>query len=124
MVLRACAAAVTRSAAFAQPSSRLVPVPPAELPDLARQSGDAMLLQKRSDGSTLLYMEQNQGAVQLDAPGRFDFVFSLAHDGEPASFRQDQGEAVLDLQVMVAHGYAWTRAPIPPTWNARDCTLC
>jgi hypothetical protein len=111
----AVCAAVVSPAAFAQSSSRLILVPPAELPDLARQSGDAMLLQKRSDGSTLLYIEQNQGAsiavldvsdpshvrsegsVHLEAPGPFDFVFSLAPDDELVRLRQDQGEAVLDL---------------------------
>ena len=53
--------AVVPPAAFAQPSGTLIFVPPAELPDLARQSGDAMLLQSRSDGSTLLYIEQMRG---------------------------------------------------------------
>ena len=111
----AACGAVASPAAFAQPLSKIVLVPPTELPDLARQSGEAMLLQRRSGGSTLLYIEQNQGAsiavfdvtdpghirsegaVRLDAPGPFDFVFSLGHDGELVRFRQDQGEAVLDL---------------------------
>jgi hypothetical protein len=114
VVLVACGA-VAAPAAFAQPLGKIIVVPPAELPDLARQSGEAMLLQKRSDGSTLLFVEQNQGAgiavldvtdpsrvrsegaVHVDAPGPFDFVFSLGHDGELVRFRQDQGEAVLDL---------------------------
>jgi hypothetical protein len=115
VVAVAACGAVASPAAFAQPLGKLVLVPPADLPDLARQSGDAMLLQKRSDGSTLLYIEQNggasiavldvsdpsrvrsEGAAHLDAPGPFDFVFSLGHDGELVRFRQDQGEAVLDL---------------------------
>jgi hypothetical protein len=107
--------AVVSPAAFAQLSGRLVLVSPAELPDLARQSGDAMLLQRRSDGSALLYIEQNQGAsiaildvsdpshvrsegaVRLDASGPFDFVLAPGHDGELVRLRQDQAEAVLDL---------------------------
>jgi hypothetical protein len=114
-VAAAACGAVTSPAAFAQPVSNLILVPPAELPEVVRQSGDAMLLQKRSDGSTLLYIEQNQGAniavldvsdpsrirsdgaAHLDAPGPFDFVFSMGHDGELVRFRKDQGEAVLDL---------------------------
>jgi hypothetical protein len=102
-------------AAFAQPSGKLILVPPQELPELARQSGEAMLLQTRSDGTTLLYVEQNQGAgmavfdvtdpsrvrsegmVPVDAHGAFDFVFPLGHDGELVRFRNSQSEAVMDL---------------------------
>jgi hypothetical protein len=100
---------------FAVPSSNLIVVPPAELPAAARQSGEAMLLHETIDGTTLLYIEQNQGArlaifdvsdpahiksigsVEVDAPGPFDFVSSFGSRTELVRFRQDQGNAVLDL---------------------------
>jgi len=101
--------------ALAAPSSNLVVVPPAKLPAAARQSGDAMFLRETIDGTTLLYIEENQGSrlaifdvtdpahvkgegsVELDAPGPFDFVSSLGSRAELIRFRQDQGNAVLDL---------------------------
>jgi hypothetical protein len=82
-------------AVYAKASGNLILVPPTDLPELARQSGDAMLLHDTSDGRTLLYIEQDQGArlatfdvtdpvhikgegsVQLDASGPFDFVAPL-----------------------------------------------
>ena len=114
-VAAATCGAIASPAAFAQASGKLVLVPPTELPNSARQSGEAMLLQKRLDGSTLLYVEQTQGAgiavfdvtdpsrvkgegaVHLDAPGPFDFVAPLGHEGELVRFRDNQAEAVLDL---------------------------
>ena len=101
--------------ALAAPSSNLIVVPPTKLPASARQSGDAMLLHETIDGATLLYIEQNQGSrlaifdvtdpahikgegsVEVDAPGPFDFVSSLGTRAELIRFRQDQGNAVLDL---------------------------
>ena len=103
------------SFALAAPSSNLIVVPPTKLPASARQSGDAMLLHETIDGTTLLYIEQNQGtrlaifdvtdpahikgegSVEVDAPGPFDFVSSLGTRAELIRFRQDQGNAVLDL---------------------------
>ena len=103
------------SLALAAPSSNLIVVPPTKLPASARQSGDAMLLHETIDGTTLLYIEQNhgsrlaifdvtdaahvkgKGSVEVDAPGPFDFVSSLGTRAELIRFRQDQGNAVLDL---------------------------
>jgi hypothetical protein len=114
VAVTACGA-VAAPIAFAHPLSNLILVPPADLPELAQQSGEAMLLQGRLDGRTLLYIEQSQGAgiavfdvtdpghvkaegaTYLDAPGPFDFVIPLRRDSELIRFRQDQGEAVLDL---------------------------
>ena len=101
--------------ALAAPSSNLIVVPPTKLPASARQSGEAMLLHETIDGRTLLYIEQNrgsrlaildvtdpahikdEGSVEVDAPGPFDFVSSLGSRAELIRFRQDQGNAVLDL---------------------------
>jgi hypothetical protein len=98
-----------------KPASKLILVGPTDLPELARQTGEAMLLHETGDGCTLLYIEQNHGtrlaildvtdpshikgrnSVQLDVPGPFDFVSPLGDRAELVRFRQDQGEAVLDL---------------------------
>src|ERR1700721_2337518 len=101
-------------AAYSRISNNLVVVPPTDLPELARQGGEAMLLHETIDGRTLLYIEQNQGArrapldvtdpphvkgegfVQLDAAGPFDFLSPLGDRAELVRYRQGQGDAVLD----------------------------
>jgi hypothetical protein len=106
---------VAATAVHADPSNLIVLVPPTELPELARQSGDAMFLHETSAGRTLLYIEQDQGArlatfdvtdpvhikgegsVQLDVGGPFDFVSPLGTQAELIRFRQDHEDAVLDL---------------------------
>ena len=107
--------AVAASAAYAREAKNLILVPPAELPQLARQSGEAMFLHQTVDGRTLLYVEHNQGtqlaildvtdpgqlkeqgSVQLDAAGPFDFISALGDKAELVHFRQNQANAVLDL---------------------------
>jgi hypothetical protein len=97
------------------PSNKIILVRPTELPELAREPGQAMLIHDTGDGETLLYVEQNHGArlaifdvtdparvkqetaVRLDAPGSFDFVSPLGDHAEVVRFRHGQGEAVLDL---------------------------
>jgi hypothetical protein len=100
--------------AFAHPEGNLDLVPPAELPESARQAGEAMLLQDVG-ANTFLYIEQDHGAritvldvtdpsrirsagsVQLDAPAAFDFVAPAGYQRELVRFREGSGEAVLDL---------------------------
>jgi len=109
-------AVVAATAVRANPSNNIVLVPPTRLPELARQSGDAMLLHETSDGRTLLYIEQNlgarlaifdvtdpvhikdEGSVQLDTAGPFDFVSPLGKQAELIRFRQGHEDAVLDLR--------------------------
>lgn len=97
-------------------SSELILVRPADLPELARKSGEAMLLHTNNDGRTILYVEQNGGvqlaifdvtdpsnikrehSAQIDAAGAFDFVSSLGDSDVLVRFRQGQGLAVLDLR--------------------------
>jgi len=97
-------------------AGKIILVNPAELPELARRAGEAMLLHETGAGRKLLYIEQNHGArlatfdvtdpsdirgedsVQLDVPGPFDFVAALGDHAELVRFRQGQGEAVLDLR--------------------------
>jgi hypothetical protein len=99
----------------AHPSGKLILVPPADLPAMARQTGESMLLHGTLDDKTHLYIEQSHGArlsifdvtdpghikdegsVQLTARGPFDFVLSLGSQAELVRFRADQGYAVLDL---------------------------
>ena len=99
-----------------QKSDKIIIVRPMDLPELARQDGEAMLLHETGDGRILLYIEQHDGArlavfdvtdpsqvkeevsVQLDARGPFDFVSSLGDRAEVVRFRQGQGVAVLDLR--------------------------
>jgi hypothetical protein len=94
----------------------IVLVPPAHLPALARQSGEAMMLYQTIDGTTVLYIEQNQGAsvtmfdvtdpayiksggsVRLEASGPFDFVSPLGNQAEFIQFRNGHEGAVLDLR--------------------------
>ena len=112
----AVSALMTAAAVHANPSNNLVLVPPTELPVLARQSGEAMLLNDAVDGRTLLYIEQNEGSrlaildvtdpshikgagsVQLDAAGPFDFISPVGNQGELVRFRQRDEDAVLDLR--------------------------
>src|ERR1700733_13205308 len=102
-------------AAYSRISNNLIVVPPTDLPELARQTGEAMLLHDTIDGRTHLYIEQNhgtqlaifdvtdpshvkgEGSAQIDAPGPFDFVSILGDRAEVVRFRQGQGSAVLDL---------------------------
>ena len=102
-------------AAYTKPANNLIVVPPTDLPEVARQTGEAMFLHDTVDGRTLLYIEHNQGAelaildvtdpghvkgegsVQLKAAGPFDIVSTLGSRAELVRFRQGQGDAVLDL---------------------------
>jgi hypothetical protein len=111
----AAALTMTGYAAARNRSSKIVLVSPAELPELARVTGQVMALHTTADGRTLLYVEQNDGArlaifdvtdpakikqkaaPQLDALGSFEFVASLGDYAELIRFRDGQGEAVLDL---------------------------
>jgi hypothetical protein len=104
------------SAVCANPSNNIVVVPPMELPELARQSGEAMLLRDSIDGKAILYVEQEQGArlsifdvtdpahikgegsVQLSAGGPFDFVSPIGSKQELIRYRQGYEAAVLDFR--------------------------
>jgi hypothetical protein len=107
---------VTANAVHAIPSNNIVLVPPTDLPVLARQSGEAMLLNDGLDGRTFLYIEQDEGSrlaildvtdpghikgagsVQLDVSGPFDFISPVGNQGELVRFRQGDEEALLDLR--------------------------
>src|ERR1700704_559347 len=107
---------IAAQAASARAANNIVVVHPRELPELSRQSGDAMFLHETIDGKTLLYIEQNlggrlvvldvtdpahvtgEGSVQLGAQGPFDFVSELGEWKELVQFRHSRTDAVLDLR--------------------------
>lgn len=106
---------VAAPAAHAKSVDSRIVVPPADLPEVARHAGEAMLLRQTLDGRTLLYIEQNQGArlavldvtdpgfvraersVQLDTSGAFDFISTLGNWAELVRFRQGPVDAVFDM---------------------------
>jgi hypothetical protein len=108
--------AIAAQTVHARGSNKIVVVQPKDLPELARQSGEAMFLHGTIDGKTLLYIEQNlgsrlvildvtdpahvtgEGSVDLGARGPFDFVSELGEWQELVQFRQSQTDAVLDLR--------------------------
>jgi hypothetical protein len=85
-------------------------------PDFARNTSEDLLLHDGDDGSTYLYVEQQQGrvlaifdvtdpdhmklvkSVATDARGSYDFVAPLGGSAELISFRDGSGTAVLDLR--------------------------
>jgi hypothetical protein len=103
-------------AVYGNPPKDILLVPPLDLPELARQSGDAMLLYRTHSGRTLLYIEESRGTslavfdvtdpvrikgrgtVKLDATEPFDFVSALGKQEELIRFRQSRADAVLDLR--------------------------
>jgi hypothetical protein len=107
--------AIAAQTVYARAPAHIVVVQPKDLPELARQSGEAMFLHDTIDGKTLLYIEQKlggrlvvldvtdpahvsgEGSVHLDAPGPFDFVSELGERKELVHFRDSHKDAVLDL---------------------------
>jgi hypothetical protein len=110
------ASGIAAASAYAKPANNLVVVAPTDLPDLARQAGEAMVLSETLDGRTLLYIEHYQGAqmafldvtdpqhirgegsAYLGALGPFDFVSPLDSGQYLVRLRQGQAEAVLDVR--------------------------
>jgi hypothetical protein len=111
----AASAMLTAGAAHANSANSTVLVPPKDLPELARQSGESMFLYDTIDGRAILYIEQNRGAQlasfdvtdpahikseglrPLDASGAFDFVAPAGDRAELVRYRQGRGDAILDL---------------------------
>ena len=62
VVIAIVAIGIAAQVGYARSSNNLIVVPPTHLPELARQSGQAMLLHETIDGATHLYIEQDQGA--------------------------------------------------------------
>jgi hypothetical protein len=85
-------------------------------PDFVRNTSEDLLLHDGGDGSTYLYVEQQQGSVltifdltspdhmkivksvPVEARGSYDFVNPIGGSAELISFRDGSGTAVLDLR--------------------------
>jgi hypothetical protein len=85
-------------------------------PEFARNTNEDLLLHDGDDGSTYLYVEQQQGgvltifdvtnpdhmklvkSVPTETRGSYDFVTPLGGSAELISFRDGSGTAVLDLR--------------------------
>jgi hypothetical protein len=112
----AASGVLVTSGSLANPSNKIVLVPPEDLPELSRRNGEGAPLHDSIDGGTLLYIEQMHGAelaafdvthpfhikakgtvVELHDSGSFDFVYPLGHEAERIRFRQGHEEAALDL---------------------------
>jgi hypothetical protein len=111
----AASAMLAGGAVHANSANSIVVVPPKDLPELARQSGESMFLYDTIDGRAILYIEQNrgtqlasfdvtdpvhiksQGSRPLEASGPFDFVAAAGDRAELVRYRQGQGDAILDL---------------------------
>jgi hypothetical protein len=96
-------------------SNDIIVLQPIELPEQAQTPGNSFFLYSDNDGSTYLYIEQDQGArlstfnvtdpskikfvssIMLTSPGAFDFVRPVGGRAELIRFRDGKGVAVLDL---------------------------
>jgi hypothetical protein len=99
------------------PHSRTIVVQsPSDTPALAETNSEAMYLDKRDDGMTVLYVESADGAkltaldvsdpgkirrlaeTELGARARFDFVESVGDDQALVRYRDGSGEALLNFK--------------------------
>jgi hypothetical protein len=96
-------------------SNDIIVLQPTDLPEQAKTPGNSFFLYSDNDGSTYLYIEQQQGArlttfnvtdpskikfvssTMLTSPGAFDFVRPVGGRAELIRFRDGKGVAVLDL---------------------------
>jgi hypothetical protein len=96
-------------------SNDIVVLQPTDLPEQAQTPGNSFFLYSDNDGSTYLYIEQQQGArlttfnvtdpskikfvssTTLTSPAPFDFVRPVGGRAELIRFRDGKGVAVLDL---------------------------
>jgi hypothetical protein len=103
-------------AARAGSSDRIIIVPPSNLPEPARQPGEAIFVHEAVDGRTMLYIERVAGAglvildvtdpshvkprgiVSLGAGEAFDVAATLGSRAVLVQFRRSHDYAVLDLR--------------------------
>ena len=96
-------------------SNDIIVLQPTDLPEQAQTPGNSFFLYSDNDGSTYLYIEQQQGArlttfnvtdpskikfvstIMLTSPRAFDFVRPVGGRAELIRFRDGKGVAVLDL---------------------------
>jgi hypothetical protein len=99
------------------PHSRTIVVQsPSDTPVLAQANSEAMYLDKRGDGRTVLYVESAEGSkltaldvsdpakiqrlaeTELGACSQFDFVESVGNDSALVRYRDGSGEALLNFK--------------------------
>jgi hypothetical protein len=110
--------AITANAITNKPtqSRAIVVESPSDTPVLAQANSEAIYLDKRGDGRTVLYVESAEGTkltvldvsdpgkirrlaeTELAAPSRFDFVKSVGGDNVLVRYRDGLGEAFLNLK--------------------------
>jgi hypothetical protein len=96
-------------------SNEIIVVEPKDLPEQAQEGGNSFFLFSDNDGSTYLYVEQQEGArlitfdvtdpsrikfvssIKLESPAIFDFVRPLGGRAELIRYRNNKGVAILDL---------------------------
>jgi hypothetical protein len=116
ITLTAFAAPLASHAQIRSKSGELVVMEPQNLPEQAQMQGNSFFLHSDNEGSTYLYVEQQDGkrltvfdvtdpssiksvsSTQLTVVGPFDFVRPLDGRAELLHFRDGKGVAVLDLK--------------------------
>jgi hypothetical protein len=118
LVIAVLAATINANAVTNKPphSRTIVVQSPSDMPVLAQANSEAMYLDKREDGRTVLYIESAEGTkltaldvsdpgkirrlaeTELAAPSRFDFVESVGNDSELVRYRDGSGEALLSFK--------------------------
>jgi hypothetical protein len=100
-------------------SNDIIVLQPTDLPEQAQTPGNSFFLYSDNEGSTYLYIEQQQGArlttfnvtdpskikfvssTMLTSPAPFDFVRPVGGRAELIRFRDGKGVAVLDLHTAI-----------------------
>jgi hypothetical protein len=120
--MSALLALISMSAVHAEVRSKsndIIVLQPTDLPEQAQTPGNSFFLYSDNDGSTYLYIEQQQGArltafnvtdpskikfvssTMLTSPAPFDFVRPVGGRAELIRFRDGKGVAVLDLHTAI-----------------------
>jgi len=110
------AASLGVQAGAATHSKSLVVESPADLPEAAQRSSEAMYLYETGDGRAFLYLEQDKGRtlaildvtdlaairsvgqVQIDAKAPYDFVETLMDSAALVHYRDGSGFAVINFK--------------------------
>jgi LVIVD repeat len=109
------AGTATLRAEIRSKSKEIIVVEPKDLPEQAQDGGNSFFLFSDSQGSTYLYVEQQQGArlttfdvtdpskikfvssIKLESAAPFDFVRPLGGSAELIRYRDSKGVAILEL---------------------------
>jgi len=109
------AGTATLNAEIRSKSNEIIVVTSHDLPEQAQEGGNSFFLFSDNDGSTYLYVEQQEGArlttfdvtdpskirsissIKVESPAIFDFVRPLGSRAELIRYRNNQGVAILDL---------------------------